>query len=72
MRRTRLDDPELSLSRLFALRPAAAVFLERRMACLGGPIAPFHTVDDACREYRLDPAEFRARLRNATRSAARC
>lgn len=34
------------------------VFLEFRMACVGCPIACFHTVDDACREHGIDRDTF--------------
>lgn len=61
-----LDDPDLSLRLLFDHWPqTAAVFLSRRMLCFGCPIAPFHTVIDACAEYGLDEAAFRADLRRA-------
>jgi hypothetical protein len=33
------------------------------MLCFGCPIAPFHTVIDACCDYSLDEAEFRAALK---------
>jgi hypothetical protein len=35
------------------------------MMCIGCPITPFHTVIDACAEYNLDEAAFRAELRAA-------
>lgn len=61
-----LDDPDLPLSLLFSYWPATAeVFLSRRMLCFGCPIAPFHTVIDACAEYGLEEAPFRAALRSA-------
>ncbi len=61
-----IDDPDLPLSDLIERWPAAgAVFLSQRMLCFGCPIAPFHTVIDACLEYRLDEDEFRSRLRRA-------
>ena len=41
------------------------------MLCFGCPIAPFHTVIDACLEYRLDEDQFRAKLREAVASPAR-
>ncbi|MDT8854241.1 hypothetical protein RNZ50_04150 [Paracoccaceae bacterium Fryx2] len=67
MRGPRKDDPDLPLCGLFDLWPeTAAVFLARRMVCFGCPIAPFHTVSDACAEYRLDEAAFRADLAAAT------
>lgn len=66
----RLDDPDLSLRLLFDRGPATAeVFLTRRMLCFGCPIAPFHTVVDACAEYRLDEADFRAELNTAVLAA---
>ena len=69
MPKTNIDDPDLPLSRLFERWPAAAaVFLSRGMLCFGCPIAPFHTVVDACLEYRLDEEEFRAQLRQATQA----
>lgn len=61
-----MDDPDLPLAMLFSRWPAAAnVFLSHRMVCFGCPIAPFHTVIDACAEYGLDEALFRAELRAA-------
>ncbi len=66
MRSPNIDDPDVALRLLFELWPdAAAVFLSHRMYCFGCPIAPFHTVIDACAEYRLDVATFRAELRAA-------
>lgn len=41
------------------------VFLNHRMRCIGCPIACFHTVDDACREHKVDQAAFLAELRAA-------
>jgi hybrid cluster-associated redox disulfide protein len=40
------------------------VFLAFRMACVGCPIATFHTVDDACREHGIDRDKFLAALRD--------
>lgn len=66
-----IDDPDLSLCRLFDRWPeTASVFLWHRMFCFGCPIAPFHTVIDACLEYGLDEATFRAELRASVTSAA--
>jgi hybrid cluster-associated redox disulfide protein len=62
----RMEDPDLPLGQLFHHWPAAGgVFLSHRMFCVGCPIAPFHTVVDACAEYGLDEAAFRAELRLA-------
>lgn len=61
-----MDDPDLPLATLFHRWPdAASVFFSHRMICVGCPIAPFHTVIDACVEYELDEALFRAKLRAA-------
>lgn len=66
MRGPRLDDPDMTLRMLFDHWPdTARVFLAHRMLCFGCPIAPFHTVIDACAEYGLDEAAFRAELRAA-------
>lgn len=60
------DDPDLALSRLFEAWPhAARPFLWRGMLCPGCPIAPFHTVTDACAEYDLDEDAFREEIARA-------
>ena len=59
-------DPEETLAELFARRPAAAAaFWARGMRCPGCPIAPFHTLADACAEYDVDAAARRAEIRAA-------
>ena len=66
MRGPRLDDPDMPLRLLFEHWPETArVFMSHHMLCFGCPIAPFHTVIDACAEYRLDEMAFRAELRAA-------
>ena len=66
MRTPSLDDPDLPLADIFRHWPATGqAFIERKMLCFGCPIAPFHTVIDACLEYRLDEEAFRAELRAA-------
>lgn len=61
-----MDDPDLPLGLMFRHWPAmVGVFLAHRMLCVGCPIAPFHTVIDACAEYGLDEALFRAELHAA-------
>lgn len=65
-----IDDPDMPLHLLFHDWPeTAAVFLSHQMLCFGCPIAPFHTVIDACAEYRLDEITFRAELRAAGSAA---
>jgi hybrid cluster-associated redox disulfide protein len=60
----KIDDPDLPLTTLFREWPETpAVFIRHRMLCFGCPIAPFHTIIDACEEYGLDETEFRAELR---------
>lgn len=66
-----IEDPDLPLEAIFEMWPAtAAVFLRRGMLCVGCPVAPFHTVIDACREYRLDEDAFRGELRRAATRGA--
>ena len=63
----RNEDSDLPLAELFRRRPETArVFLAHRMGCVGCPIAPFHSVRDACAEYALAEARFRAELAAAT------
>jgi hybrid cluster-associated redox disulfide protein len=61
-----LEDPDLPLQLVFLRWPeVAAVFRLRGMACFGCPVAPFHTVIDACAEYGLDETAFRTALQAA-------
>ena len=39
------------------------VFLDFKLRCVGCPIAPFHTVRDACREHVVNEAELLGALR---------
>ena len=67
-----IHDPDLSLAELFHRWPAAArPFLRHGAACVGCPMAPFHTVRDACAQYRLDEAAFRGELDAAIASRRR-
>lgn len=62
-----IDNPDMPLTVMFDRWPtAASVFLAHRMLCFGCPIAPFHTVTDACLEYGLDESRFRRELHAAT------
>lgn len=71
MGRTDFDEPDLPLSEVFAHWPeTAGAFLDRRMLCPGCPIAPFHAVADACREYHLDEGAFRQELKCRIESEA--
>jgi hybrid cluster-associated redox disulfide protein len=61
-----IETPNMPLQVLFHRWPAVLpVFLAWRIQCFGCPIAPFHTVTNACLEYDLDEAEFRRDLRAA-------
>ncbi|MFD0860523.1 DUF1858 domain-containing protein [Roseovarius aquimarinus] len=61
-----LDDPDLPLADLMKYWPQTLpVFIRHGMLCVGCLIAPFHTVLDACVEYGLDEARFRAELFDA-------
>jgi hybrid cluster-associated redox disulfide protein len=66
-----IDDPALPLVTLLRTWPETArVFFAQRTACVGCPIAPFHTVADACAEYRIEEARLRAALRAVAADAA--
>tara|TARA_R100000750_G_scaffold26063_2_gene16740 strand:+ start:2779 stop:3009 length:231 start_codon:yes stop_codon:yes gene_type:complete len=66
MRGPRFDDPDLPLSELMTRwPPTVSVFLRHGMLCVGCLIAPFHTITDACAEYRLDEDAFIEELRHA-------
>jgi len=64
MAKPRLDDPDLPLSDLMAHWPQTVpVFLRHGMMCVGCLVTPFHTITDACLEYRLDEDVFLAELK---------
>ena len=50
------------------LPPSIAVFLRYGMYCVGCPIAPFHSVEEACRAHGIEPESFLAALRAAAAS----
>lgn len=39
-----------------------SVFIRFGMKCVGCPIAPFHSIEDACREHALDETQVVAAL----------
>jgi len=58
--------PELSLDEIMQRWPnTIAVFLRHKMLCVGCPIATFHTINNACREYDLDKDAFLEELNHA-------
>ena len=69
MRSPKLDDPDLPLADLMNLWPATIpVFVRHRMLCVGCLVSPFHTVADACVEYRLNEGVFLRELQQAVGS----
>lgn len=46
------------------------VFLDFKLACVGCPIATFHTVEDSCREHGIDEVPLLAALRAAVQQPA--
>ncbi|TDK42402.1 DUF1858 domain-containing protein [Antarcticimicrobium luteum] len=71
MKRPDIDNPDLPLADLFFHWPRVSlVFLDRGMLCPGCPIAPFHTVIEACEEYGLDEMAFRAEIRRGASDEA--
>ena len=66
MRPPSMDDPDLTLADLMAQWPQTIpVFLRHHMLCVGCLIGPFHTVEDACAEYHLNPDAFLQELKFA-------
>ncbi len=48
----------VSLAEIMAMSPATIrLFIERRFHCVGCPIAPFHTLDDAAFEHGVVASE---------------
>lgn len=61
-----IENPDLPLDELMTRWPETiSVFLHYRLLCVGCPVAPFHTVIDACREHRIEEEPFRLDLRRA-------
>ena len=48
-----------------------AVFIRRRMMCIGCPVARLHDVAEACREHRVPIEDFLADVNAAARAPAR-
>jgi hybrid cluster-associated redox disulfide protein len=70
MRPPSLDDPDLPLAELMSQWPEMVqVFLRHHMLCVGCSVSPFHTLRDACHEYHLEEAAFRAELHESLRAA---
>ncbi|HEX7009520.1 MAG TPA: DUF1858 domain-containing protein [Phycisphaeraceae bacterium] len=57
-------DPQMTVDQVLERHPQAArVFVDRRMACVGCPIAAFETVEEVARAYGEDPDTLLAALR---------
>jgi len=53
--------PDMTVDEVMRRWPATIrVFLDFNMGCVGCPIAAFHSVDDACREHKVDRAFLQA------------
>jgi len=71
MRAALLDNPDLPLADIMRRWPeTVTVFIAHKMLCVGCVIGPFHSIDDACAEYGIDPDALLAELHAAVRAAA--
>jgi hybrid cluster-associated redox disulfide protein len=54
----------MSMDEIMRKWPATIrVVIRHHMLCVGCPIAPFHTLADACREHGVDEAAFLRAIR---------
>lgn len=52
-------DETMSMDAIMRTWPGTIdVMLKHQMLCVGCPVAPFHTVSDACREHGVNKALF--------------
>ena len=59
----KIDDPDMPLADLMTEWPQTIpVFVRHKMLCVGCLVSPFHTLSEACNEYRLDEQAFLAEL----------
>ncbi|MFW6039077.1 MAG: DUF1858 domain-containing protein, partial [bacterium] len=55
---------DMTVERLLGLWPQTVrVFLDKRMACVGCPVAPFETIEEVAVIYEQDPDTFLQALR---------
>lgn len=60
---TLIVDPSATVTELLDRYPAAMrPFIDRHMSCVGCAIAPYHTIDEACRAYDLPVDDFMREL----------
>lgn len=58
---------DMTMDEIMRRWPAAIrVVLDHGLMCVGCPIAPFHTVDEAIREHGIDGRRLHDALRRAT------
>ena len=58
---------DMSMDEIMRRWPAAIrVVLDHGLLCVGCPIAPFHTVDEAIHEHGVDGVRLREALRRIT------
>lgn len=65
-------DAQMNLEELFHRYPlVTSEFIERRMHCVGCPLARFETIADACRIYRQPVDDLLAALTSIIETTAR-
>jgi hybrid cluster-associated redox disulfide protein len=63
MKKIALPTTDLTVDEVMQRWPSTIrIFLDFGMGCVGCPIATFHSIDDACREHRIDLEKFLERL----------
>jgi len=59
-------DQNMSMDNVMKRLPASiAVLIRHGMLCVGCHIAPFHSIAEACRDHRIDEADFLKGLERA-------
>jgi hybrid cluster-associated redox disulfide protein len=59
MNRIWTPDPEMTMDAVMRAWPATiSVLIRHRMLCIGCPIAPFHTLAEACHAHAIDERTF--------------
>ena len=62
---TRIDS-SVTVAQLLDQHPEAMrLFIDRRMACIGCAVSPYHTIEEACGEYDLPAGTFMQELMTA-------
>lgn len=59
-------DPDMTIDEIMRRWPRTiTVVLDHDLLCVGCPINDFHTVNDVCREHKIECARLMADLENA-------